>query len=381
MPSRLSNKAARLIEMPAIPEDVERAIDEGIMVMSSWGPYRVLETAGRISGMELVRCTSVFDDRGHFRPTLDPSVRETVEADQIILAIGQVPDLSYTDRSLRTDRGLIVVDKDTQATNMPGVFAGGDSTAGTASVIEAIAAGRRAATSINSYLRGEGSIDEDRSRRPRLLLDFNGDSLGKTQRAKLSELPPSERSMDVEDARGLDLDLVDMEASRCLNCGCLAVNASDLAPALVALAAKIKTTKRILDAEDFFDAGPVRSTVLDLDELVTEIEIPTPKPTTKQTFLKFRIRNSIDFPIVSVASAISMDGDTVADARIVLGAVAPVPLRAREVEDFLKGKVLNDEIAEAAAAVAVKGANPLSKNKYKIQVARALVKRTISAQT
>jgi len=159
------------------------------------------------------------------------------------------------------------------------------------------------------------------------------------------------------DARGLDLDLVDMEASRCLNCGCLAVNASDLAPALVAFAAKIKTTKRILDAEDFFDAGPVRSTVLDVDELVTEIEIPTPKPTTKQTFLKFRIRNSIDFPIVSVASAISMDGDTVADARIVLGAVAPVPLRAREVEGFLKGKVLNDEIAEAAAAVAFEQLN------------------------
>jgi CO/xanthine dehydrogenase FAD-binding subunit len=76
-----------------------------------------------------------------------------------------------------------------------------------------------------------------------------------------------------------------------------------------------------------------------------------------------------------------MDGDRVADARIVLGAVAPVPLRAREVEDFLKGKILNDKIAEAAAAVAVKGANPLSKNKYKIQVARALVKRAILAQT
>lgn len=69
------------------------------------------------------------------------------------------------------------------------------------------------------------------------------------------------------------------------------------------------------------------------------------------------------------------------DARIVLGAVAPVPLRATQVEDFLKGKVLTDEIAEAAAAVAVKGANPLSKNKYKIQVARALVKRAILAQT
>jgi NADPH-dependent glutamate synthase beta subunit-like oxidoreductase/CO/xanthine dehydrogenase FAD-binding subunit len=362
-------------EMPAIPEDVEKAIDEGIIIMPSWGPYKILETAGRISGMELARCTSVFDDKGHFRPTLDPNVRETVEADQVILAIGQVPDLSYTDRSLMIDRGLIVVDKDTQATNIPGIFAGGDSTAGTASVIEAIAAGRRAAASINSYLGG--AIEEARSKRPRLLLDFNGDRLGKTQRARFSELAPSERSIDVEDSPGFDLDLADMEANRCLNCGCLAVNSSDLAPALVALDARIKTTKRTLGAEEFFDARPVRSTVLDLDELVTGIEVPTPAPATRQTYLKFRIRNSIDFPIVSVAAAISMDGDTVADARIVLGAVAPVPLRAREVEDFLRGKVPTEEIAEAAAAVAVKGANPLSKNKYKIQVAKALVKKAI----
>ena len=366
-------------EMPAIPEDVERAIDEGIIVMPSWGPIGVLETAGRISGMELVRCTSVFDDRGHFRPTFDLNARETVEADQIILAIGQVPDLSYADRSLRTDRGLIVVDKDTQVTNIPGVFAGGDTTAGTASVIEAIAAGRRAAASISSYLTG-GAVDEGRSERPRLLLDFNGDNLRKTQRAKMAELPPSERGIDVEDARGLDPDLVDIEANRCLNCGCLAVNASDLAPALVALDARIKTTKRILDAEDFFDAGPLRSTVLDVDELVTEIEVPTPMPRTTQTFLKFRIRNSIDFPIVSVASAISMDGDRVTDARIVLGAVAPVPLRAREAEGFLRGKVPTEEIAEAAAAIAVNETNPLSKNKYKIQVARTLVKRAILAR-
>jgi NADPH-dependent glutamate synthase beta subunit-like oxidoreductase len=366
-------------EMPAIPEDVERAIDEGIIVIPSWGPYGVLETAGRISGMELVRCTSVFDDRGHFRPTFDLNARETVEADQIILAIGQVPDLSYADRSLKTDRDLIVVDKDTQATNIPGVFAGGDTTGGTASVIEAIAAGRRAAASISSYLTG-GAVDEDRSERPRLLLDFNGDNLKKTQRAKMAELAPSERGIDVEDARGLDPDLVDIEANRCLNCGCLAVNASDLAPALVALDARIKTTKRILDAEDFFDAGPLRSTVLDVDELVAEIEVPTPMPRTTQTFLKFRIRNSIDFPIVSVASAISMDGDRVTDARIVLGAVAPVPLRAREAEGFLRGKVPTEEIAETAAAIAVNETNPLSKNKYKIQVARTLVKRAILAR-
>jgi CO/xanthine dehydrogenase FAD-binding subunit len=75
-----------------------------------------------------------------------------------------------------------------------------------------------------------------------------------------------------------------------------------------------------------------------------------------------------------------MDGDRVTDARIVLGAVAPVPLRAREAEGFLRGKVPTEEIAEAAAAIAVNETNPLSKNKYKIQVARTLVKRAILAR-
>jgi CO/xanthine dehydrogenase FAD-binding subunit len=193
----------------------------------------------------------------------------------------------------------------------------------------------------------------------------------------MSKLPPSERGVEKEDTQSLDLDKAGEEANRCLNCGCVAVNASDMAPALVALAAKIKTTRRTLAAENFFDAALLSSTVMDEGELVTEIEVPTPGPLTTQTYLKFRTRNSIDFPIVSVAAAITIDKSRITDARIALGAVAPIPIRVNEVEDFLKGKVPTEEVAEAAGTLAVRETNPLSKNKYKVQIVKALVKRAI----
>ncbi len=367
-------------EMPAIPREVELAVAEGVRLMPSWGPSKILKADGRVSGMELVRCTSVFDGEGRFSPAFDNDVREIVEADQIILAITLNTDLSFVDPALRVERGLVAVDQDTQATNISGVFAGGDVTSGTASVIAAIAAGRRAAGSIDLYLKGAGIQVEDKDEEAiRLLEKCNSAYLQRTSRVDVPELPISERSIDIEDVRGLGLSEIEMEAKRCFNCGCVAVSPSDIAPALIALAARIKTTKRIVEAEKFFTARPMKSTTLDPDELVTEIQIPAPEPGSEQSFLKFRIRNSIDFPIVSVASVFSMNSDKVNDARMVLGAVAPVPLRVREAEDFLKGRAPCEEVAEAAGVIAVKEANPLVKNEYKVQITKALVRRAVLA--
>jgi CO/xanthine dehydrogenase FAD-binding subunit len=81
--------------------------------------------------------------------------------------------------------------------------------------------------------------------------------------------------------------------------------------------------------------------------------------------------------VVSVAAVLSMNADRVDAARIVLGAVAPVPLRIKDVEDFLKGEKLNKKSAAAAGNIAVKHTLPLSKNKYKVQVAKALVEKVI----
>jgi len=368
-------------EMPALEWEIEQAVEEGIAVMPSWGPVKVLESDGKVKGIELVRCTSVFDDNGCFSPTLDMSVRETFEADQIIMAVGQRPDLSFIDPefALDIDRGLIIIDEKTQQTNMPGIFAGGDVTSGPATVIESIAAGKRAADAIDSYLR-KGKAAQSDKKRPGdtgTLLTFNHDYLKETRRVEMPELSLSERSITTEDVLGLNKEDIETEANRCFNCGCVAVNASDMAPALIALDAKIKTTQRELSAEEFFSVGPMTTTVLESNELVKEIELPAKKPNGRSAFLKFRIRKSVDFPIVNVAVALDMNANAIRGARIVLGALAPVPLRVKPAENFLKGKELSAETAESAAELAVRGVIALRKNVYKIQVTKALVKRAL----
>ena len=155
---------------------------------------------------------------------------------------------------------------------------------------------------------------------------------------------------------------------------CMAVNPSDTAPALVALNAKIVTSKKTIDAEKFWAVKFPGSTVLDADEIVTEIQVPTPAAGVKSAFVKFAIRTSIDFPVVNCAAAISST-----DARICLNAVYNLPYRATKAEDAIKGKTIDVANAEAAGAAAAQGSIALSMNKYKIQIAKAMVKKTILA--
>jgi xanthine dehydrogenase YagS FAD-binding subunit len=155
---------------------------------------------------------------------------------------------------------------------------------------------------------------------------------------------------------------------------CFAVCPSDTAIALTALDASIVTNKRNIPIGGFFET---LGNVLDKGEIITAIRIPAPKSGTQQVFIKFALRPAIDFAVVSVAAAITIKRRKVSDARIVLGAVAPVPYRAIDAEDVLKGNVIDEPTAEMAAADAVKDALPLSCNKYKIQIAKALVKRAI----
>jgi xanthine dehydrogenase YagS FAD-binding subunit len=157
---------------------------------------------------------------------------------------------------------------------------------------------------------------------------------------------------------------------------CLAVNPSDTAPALVALNAKIKTSKRLIDAEQFWDMKVPGSTVLAADELVAEIQVPTPAAGVKSSFIKFAIRKSIDFPIVNCAAMIGAG-----EARICLNAVYNKPYRTVEAEKLIKGKTINEDIADEAGAAAVASARALpgDRNKWKIPIAKAMVKRSILA--
>ncbi|MEJ2168974.1 MAG: FAD-dependent oxidoreductase, partial [Desulfobacterales bacterium] len=153
-------------EMPANPWEIEQAREEGVEMLFSWGPARIMAADGRASGLELVRCTSVFDDQGNFCPYFDDA-KTTVAADQVILAIGQASETAFCkdfcfledQQSLPVEKGLIAVNKETQQTEMKGVFAGGDAANGPATVIDAIAAGRRAAVSIDKFLGGNGVLE------------------------------------------------------------------------------------------------------------------------------------------------------------------------------------------------------------------------------
>lgn len=159
---------------------------------------------------------------------------------------------------------------------------------------------------------------------------------------------------------------------------CYAVCPSDPAIALVALEASVKTIRpageRTIQLADFYETlGPV----LEPDELVTEIRIPAPPVNAVQRFLKFRLRPSIDFAVVSVAAMLDLVEGICRDARIVLGAVAPVPYRAVAAEDVLRDNPLEEKQAAQAAQAALAEAKPMSGNAYKIEIAKTLVKRAL----
>ena len=157
--------------------------------------------------------------------------------------------------------------------------------------------------------------------------------------------------------------------------GCYAVHPSDTAPALIALDATVKTSRRFIKAEDFFQVSVAKTTVLDDDEIVTEIQIP--KPAGKSAFVKFALRKAIDFPIVNCAAMVAVSRKKVTTARICLNAVYVKPYRATAAEEVIKGKAINEANAEAAGAAAVSDARPMPYNAYMVQIAKTMVKRAI----
>jgi len=165
---------------------------------------------------------------------------------------------------------------------------------------------------------------------------------------------------------------------------CVAVNPSDTAPALVALDAKMVIRgpkgERTVDAEDYF-IGPgidiTRMTVLEPNELLTTIRIPSTMAGAQFYFEKVRDRQVWDFPLVNVASAIVYSGGKIDRARLVVNAVAAKPRRLKAVEASVIGKPRNEETADMAGKLAVEGAQTLRHNGYKVPLMRNLVKRAI----
>lgn len=161
------------------------------------------------------------------------------------------------------------------------------------------------------------------------------------------------------------------------------VSPSSLAPILIALDAKLKLHgpqgSREISVKDFFvtpkQEGDLEHT-LQPGEIVTEITVPDPG-NTKMAVYEVRQKEGLDWPLAAAAVVLKLDGGSVQSARVVLGHVAPVPWPSAEAEGALKGKSVNEDVAWEAGKAAVANATPLSKNAYKVQLARVAVKRAL----
>ena len=167
---------------------------------------------------------------------------------------------------------------------------------------------------------------------------------------------------------------------------CVAVSPSDTAIALTALDAKMVIQsldgERVVTADDFFvgpDTHITSMTSLRSREILTAIRIPAKWAGKKFYFEKVADRNVWDFALVSIAAAMSIDGDAIADSRFVLGGVACTPHRLRNVERAARGKTLSEESAEALASLASEGAQPLKYNHFKLPLMENLVRRATRA--
>ena len=365
--------------MPAGASEIKRAEQEGVVVMPSWGISKVLVENGLVLGMELKRCTGIWDDAGAFNPKYDESETTVVNAENILIAVGQEADLSFLDeldekyRVSLNRHGLIAVAEETQMTSKEGVFAAGDATTGPDTVTGAIAGGRRAAEGIHQYLDNRNAI-LCASDNAMPCVSHDAEGIANLKALKLRELDADKRRLNIEDSQTPTKEEATVEARRCLNCGCYAVHPSDVAPALVVLNAKIVTNMRAIDAEEFFAVKKLGNTVLENGEIITEIQLPSPSEGSVSTFMKFAFRKAIDFPLVNCAVMIGCD-----NPRVCLGAVAPRPYRAYKAEAVIAGKKIDETLAMAAGEAAVVGVKPFPSSEYKAQIAKTLVKRAILA--
>ncbi len=214
-------------EMPAVEAEIEEAEKEGIDIQYLTAPTRVLDAEGALSGIECIKMElGEPDESGRRRPVPIPDSEFTLEVDTVLPAIGQLAELAFSEETgLNIHRGALEADKLTLATNIPGVFAGGDVVSGPDTVTGAIWAGKCAATSIDRYLMGEDPA-KDRAETNLLALDKSQIAVQEDEPRKERQQMPSlslgkRRGNFDEVELGLSREAAILEAKRCLTCaGC-----------------------------------------------------------------------------------------------------------------------------------------------------------------
>ena len=217
-------------QMPASEEELEEAEAEGISVHNGYGPKAILTKDGKVTGIELKKCLSVFDENGRFAPVFDESDTITVSADHVILSVGQTiewGDLLAGSSARFNGNQTIIADSFTYQTDQPDVFTGGDCYTGPRFAIDAIAAGKQGAISIHRFVHVGQSLVLGRDRREYKSLDKQAavvEEYDNTPRQK----PDTLDKVDIRsfaDPRGiLTEEQLKAETSRCLGCGAVMID-------------------------------------------------------------------------------------------------------------------------------------------------------------
>jgi len=216
-----------IAEMPAWEKDIEEAIEEGVVINPLWAPRRIMHLDGKVTGMEFARSQTVYDENGRSTLSVDEETMQVVDTDAAIISIGQAPDITFLSKDSQLERALwggLEVNENNLATNIPGIFAGGDFTTGPSTVIKAIASGRRAAMAIDKYLEGDSSRieipDEKTSMQQDLGLALDEETVEEQPRIDVEMEEPTERVKDFREVeKGFSREETALrEAIRCLRC-------------------------------------------------------------------------------------------------------------------------------------------------------------------
>jgi NAD-dependent dihydropyrimidine dehydrogenase PreA subunit len=208
--------------MPAFEEEIEEGELEGLKIHPSLGPKRFVGSNGKMTGLETIRCASVFDAEHRFNPVFEEGTESVINCDTAILAIGQASDLTFIspqDGIETTRQGTVKIDPATLMSTAPGIFAAGDIAFGPRLIINAVADGKKAAEQIDKYLRGESWKP-----RPRYvqitILDHHKMALSYDEYSRLA-VPVTDlnrRTGVSEVETGYTEDQARREAQRCLKC-------------------------------------------------------------------------------------------------------------------------------------------------------------------
>jgi NADH-quinone oxidoreductase subunit F len=212
-------------EMPAQRKDVDRAIEEGVELETLVTPVRILTDEGRLAGIECIKNRlGDFDSSGRRRPVPISGTEHVILLDTLIVTIGDVPDVGYIGGMgiEVTDWGALKIDEETLATSRPGVFAGGDAVTGPNTVVEAIAAGKKAALMIGRYLRGEELKQPRVAPLPDVYVapvPVSEDELMEADRVEPPMVPAASRRRSFDEVElVLSVEDATREARRCLRC-------------------------------------------------------------------------------------------------------------------------------------------------------------------